>query len=330
MREYQWVLLVILLEISLIAAMVVLCYCFHVATVRKKVRQHSIKLGQMADLNDEIIFDVLDTNLQVWKYYDNKSNFNKIEPAYLMSAELRNNIEYYSDYFSRIRKNMEIQEIYAARIQDIIETEHPIDYEQLKISKKLFQKHEMILLEKLRKPTYSDCSMHVHMSYSSPKGRVNLKKEAVFDFEQMQVSFGSIARSRLDRQTYRALSYVERGEVSDSLRYDILNRDNFQCVICGASSREGARLHVDHIVPIAKGGKSVPGNLRTRCERCNIGKSDKDESKPVFDKTEKEPEMQDGAPVCSVCGAKMVLRKGRYSDFYGCSNYPRCKFTRQL
>ena len=29
------------------------------------------------------------------------------------------------------------------------------------------------------------------------------------------------------------------------------------------------------------------------------------------------------------CGGKLVLRNGKYGRFYGCSNYPRCKFTQE-
>lgn len=31
--------------------------------------------------------------------------------------------------------------------------------------------------------------------------------------------------------------------------------------------------------------------------------------------------------ICPDCGGKLVLRKGKYGNFYGCSNYPKCKFT---
>ena len=31
--------------------------------------------------------------------------------------------------------------------------------------------------------------------------------------------------------------------------------------------------------------------------------------------------------ICPKCGAPLVLRKGRYGEFYGCSNYPRCHYT---
>ncbi len=34
--------------------------------------------------------------------------------------------------------------------------------------------------------------------------------------------------------------------------------------------------------------------------------------------------------ICPQCGGKLVLRNGRYGEFYGCSNYPKCKFTEKL
>lgn len=33
--------------------------------------------------------------------------------------------------------------------------------------------------------------------------------------------------------------------------------------------------------------------------------------------------------ICPQCGGTLVLRNGRYGNFYGCSNYPRCRFTTQ-
>ena len=31
--------------------------------------------------------------------------------------------------------------------------------------------------------------------------------------------------------------------------------------------------------------------------------------------------------ICPQCGGTLVLRHGKYGDFYGCSNYSRCRFT---
>lgn len=32
--------------------------------------------------------------------------------------------------------------------------------------------------------------------------------------------------------------------------------------------------------------------------------------------------------ICPQCGGKLLLRTGKYGNFYGCSNYPRCRYTR--
>ena len=31
--------------------------------------------------------------------------------------------------------------------------------------------------------------------------------------------------------------------------------------------------------------------------------------------------------ICPKCGGNLVMRTGKYGTFYGCSNYPKCKFT---
>lgn len=33
--------------------------------------------------------------------------------------------------------------------------------------------------------------------------------------------------------------------------------------------------------------------------------------------------------VCPFCGGELILRNGKYGKFYGCSNYPKCKYTRK-
>jgi len=66
----------------------------------------------------------------------------------------------------------------------------------------------------------------------------------------------------------------EREKMTKKLRFQILERDGFRCKACGADPRndDEVRLHVDHIVPIALGGKTVEDNLQTLCQKCNQGK----------------------------------------------------------
>ena len=31
--------------------------------------------------------------------------------------------------------------------------------------------------------------------------------------------------------------------------------------------------------------------------------------------------------ICPSCGGRLKIKNGKFGPFYGCSNYPRCKFT---
>jgi hypothetical protein len=64
------------------------------------------------------------------------------------------------------------------------------------------------------------------------------------------------------------------------LRYTILVRDRFRCIICGRSPATSlnVNLHVDHIKAWANGGETVLENLRSLCSDCNLGKGCREES----------------------------------------------------
>lgn len=64
-------------------------------------------------------------------------------------------------------------------------------------------------------------------------------------------------------------------EISPGLRYRVLERDEGRCVLCGARATDGARLHVDHILPWSKGGATTFENLQTLCVKCNLGKGNR-------------------------------------------------------
>ena len=55
------------------------------------------------------------------------------------------------------------------------------------------------------------------------------------------------------------------------IRLKVLDRDNFRCMFCGRSPATdlGVKLHIDHIVPLAKGGNNDMCNLQILCEKCN-------------------------------------------------------------
>ncbi|SKA71240.1 HNH endonuclease [Paucidesulfovibrio gracilis DSM 16080] len=75
----------------------------------------------------------------------------------------------------------------------------------------------------------------------------------------------------------RTKTQAESSDIQFDFRYDILKRDNFKCVICGRSPATdfNCKLHIDYIKPWSKGGLTVPENLQTLCDACNLGKGAK-------------------------------------------------------
>jgi 5-methylcytosine-specific restriction endonuclease McrA len=68
-----------------------------------------------------------------------------------------------------------------------------------------------------------------------------------------------------------------RTRIPDTVRFDVLRRDEFACRYCGFMPDEGAELTVDHVVAVSKGGALTSmDNLITACQRCNNGKADQD------------------------------------------------------
>jgi hypothetical protein len=73
------------------------------------------------------------------------------------------------------------------------------------------------------------------------------------------------------------IGMTKRKALSKRDRFEILKRDGFKCVYCGATPRDSAlaplELVVDHVQPVKEGGETVPHNLVTACIPCNAGKS---------------------------------------------------------
>lgn len=64
---------------------------------------------------------------------------------------------------------------------------------------------------------------------------------------------------------------MTREPISKKLRFEVFKRDGFTCQYCGRKAPD-VILHVDHIAPVAKGGKNDLLNLVTSCADCNHGK----------------------------------------------------------
>lgn len=71
-----------------------------------------------------------------------------------------------------------------------------------------------------------------------------------------------------------ALAKPKRQPIKPSIRFQVLKRDDYRCQMCGATAQDGAKLEIDHIHPVSKGGGNEPSNLQVLCRDCNAGKRD--------------------------------------------------------
>lgn len=103
-------------------------------------------------------------------------------------------------------------------------------------------------------------------------------KVSVFDSE-MAVSWPWLVNrhKRLEEIGFEATlkeyhSKSQRKLLTPKLRQQIKERDNYTCQICGKYMPDEVGLHIDHIAPVAKGGKTVSSNLQVLCSKCNSSK----------------------------------------------------------
>ena len=101
--------------------------------------------------------------------------------------------------------------------------------------------------------------------YNNVWGSVERACRRLSDYEKGKITEGELLERVEDSQ---------RRTVPLGIRWKILKRDSYKCVICGKSpANSGIELHIDHIVPVSRGGGNEEGNLRTLCDECNLGRS---------------------------------------------------------
>jgi HNH endonuclease len=72
--------------------------------------------------------------------------------------------------------------------------------------------------------------------------------------------------------------------IPEILKRKVFERDGSMCVQCGAKHF----LHLDHIYPVSRGGKTTEKNLRVLCRPCNLEKGAK-----LLEKDKDEDDIKD-------------------------------------
>ncbi len=108
-----------------------------------------------------------------------------------------------------------------------------------------------------------------------PKGQPDFEGWYQFDLDRLAATFPPlkppdrfVAQATPAPPTPRSPRKVI---ISEALRWEVWERDNFTCKNCG----KRRFLTVDHVVPLATGGATEKANLQTLCKSCNSQKGDR-------------------------------------------------------
>ena len=186
--------------------------------------------------------------------------------------------------YEELKENRQDYSEYSKEIAGIPQTDLQI-IRKTHISPNAFLKHEDAICNEIIKTPPLNIKIIISFAYYDIMGTKHAYERLTEDYEILEDAFSrikteeyrqnQIRAERLRMEEYRQYQMrVERSKMSSTLRYQVLNRDGFRCTICGATAEDGVKLHVDHIKPVSKGGKTELSNLRTLCDRCNRGKSD--------------------------------------------------------
>lgn len=241
-----------------------------------RVKKHSDRYKKLLDLNNKYNFYTFSSTITSYNQQCNsKRSFDRLDLNNVFFSYIEKHLEACSTPISKIDKNISNYKLYCYDYNNLTTSVTQESAKEFKVPFNTFINIEESIVKKNKLSPQCTFTIRISASYTSPQGRNSYSKHYDYDYDQIASSYKEVWRLISGRQSRAYQVQVERAKLSDSLRYDVLRRDGFKCQICGATAQEGAKLHVDHIIPVSKGGKTELSNLRTLCDRCNLGKSDK-------------------------------------------------------
>lgn len=238
------------------------------------VLSHSKALKRLKVINNKYDFEIV-PNLDMSHSYDNENFYNDIscfdylvyQLVYIRGKAI-NAIKVANDNEKRFEKYQE----------DIKEQCNLYDYgdvELLRNIKKLHRVEEKLFKKEIQTPDI-EFDIEVKLILTNINGDRKSSKSCVFDDYEILEIMRRLDNKRnnfyQDKEIWDAICRVERGKVTNKMRFSIYARDDHRCCKCGRRTDD---LEIDHIIPVSKGGKSTYNNLQTLCHSCNVKKGNK-------------------------------------------------------
>ncbi len=266
----------IICSILVIAIIILAVYCIIQNRYKDFVLQNSVCLKQLNEVNSRynfypyVSFDQSHT-------YDNKNFYNTISCEDYLIYQLQFIRKKIFDQIDKVNSNKRLYSSYKNEVKNINQFgKFDISTGKLKLDKLVGIEKKFIEKQTIQAPV-TQFSLTVTLYCSTINGKIRGRKRENFSVDDVLTIIKRLSNRRgafyCDREIWDAICRVERGKVSNKMRFSIYARDGHRCCNCGISDRY-AQLEIDHIIPIAKGGKTTYNNLQTLCHRCNVKKGD--------------------------------------------------------
>lgn len=242
-----------------------------------------VKKSSLAYMNCLRINDIFKSKFIKLEYlrniiidYPTKYSFDRDSTYNVLYRILSESREYYKTLFSKAISNEELYNEYLSECFNNYKNLGKGCKKKNKLIRNMYFRIEENIVSNIQlKQPETQISLNLKLIYESPKGRNSYTKYQTFNNDMILFGLQRSYKSNHDSFTQEHRNRIERRKMSVKLRLEILERDGFRCKLCGRSVKDGVKLHIDHIIPISKGGETIKSNLRVLCDECNLGKSNR-------------------------------------------------------
>lgn len=265
------VFLIVLASITVVTISIILTVVLVNKKYKNFVLEHSEAIKHLREINKSFHFEKV-KSFDMYHSYDNENIYPTISCMDYLIYQLVKIDDDVIDAMNKAAINQISYKKYKDRIKNECEYNN-YDVDKLPRNKKLLEKTEMKQFNIIELKPVTKFSINVELALTNMNGNVRARRRETFHPEKIR----ELIKDVNDKRGYRyewdyiwdAICRVERGKVTNRMRFFIYERDHYRCRICGRKTND---LEIDHIIPISRGGKSTVSNLQTLCHRCNVRK----------------------------------------------------------
>lgn len=236
------------------------------------VQEHSVLLRELCKINERYSFHSIPQDYKLRNNYDNANYYETISCKDYLIYQLRFCRREILSHFNLARQNRIKYVAYEEEMKALLPLLHQFDCESQELRQDTLYRLEEEAYRETKYCPVTETYVSVLLVLTKMNGVICASKAEQFSESEINALLPrliGVGGFYQDRAIWDSICRVERGKVSNQLRFQIYERDGYRCKQCGRTEDEVGGLEIDHIRPISQGGKSELHNLQTLCRDCN-------------------------------------------------------------